>query len=239
MTVIDAMAMAYTELNEAVRQSAATELTIENCLGQRYVGCAAKARSILIKGTPGNALGAYLDGATLTVEGNVQDSVGDTMNDGRIVVHGSAGDGLGLSARGGEIFVRGDVGYRAGVHMKQYHDKLPVLMVGNRAGSFLGEYLAGGYIIVLGLQTEGCPINNFCAAGMHGGKIFIRGELPQRLPAQVKAAAATAADMAEIAPYLDEYCALFGVERRLVDARPFHVLTPDSNTPYKRLYVQN
>lgn len=56
--------------------------------------------------------------------------------------------------RGGEIYVRGNAGYRAGIHMKAYRDKRPVMVIGGRTGSFLGEYQAGGYIIVLGLLDE-------------------------------------------------------------------------------------
>ena len=44
---------------------------------------------IEIHGTPGNGLGAYLDGAEIIVHGNAQDAVGDTANDGRIIVYGS------------------------------------------------------------------------------------------------------------------------------------------------------
>jgi glutamate synthase domain-containing protein 3 len=39
--------------------------------------------------------------------------------------------------------------------MKAYEDDLPVLVIGGRAGSFLGEYQAGGIIIVLGKGCRG------------------------------------------------------------------------------------
>lgn len=35
-------------------------------------------------------------------------------------------------------------------HMKEYKEKVPVLVIGGRTGSFLGEYQAGGIIVVLG-----------------------------------------------------------------------------------------
>mgnify|MGYP002508363490 CR=1 FL=1 len=44
-----------------------------------------------------------------------------------------------------------NAGYRAGIHMKAYKDKVPVMVIGGTAGSFLGEYQAGGVIVVLGL----------------------------------------------------------------------------------------
>lgn len=58
------------------------------------------------------------------------------MNDGRIVVHGDAGDAVGYAMRGGEIYVEGSAGYRAGIHMKAYQDKKPVIVIGGKAGSF-------------------------------------------------------------------------------------------------------
>jgi glutamate synthase domain-containing protein 3 len=239
MLRIDADSLDFPVLNEKIRQTDAKNIIVDNCLGQRYIGCASKDVTIEINGTPGNALGSYLNGAKLIVNGNAQDAVGDTMNEGEIIINGSAGDGIGLAQRGGEIYVRDSVGYRAGVHMKQYKEKLPVLTVGGSAGSFLGEYLAGGYIIVLGLNTEKCPISNFCAAGMHGGKIFIRGILPQRLPEKVEVKDAAEEDLALIMPFIDKYCEYFGASKEEIFSKPFHVLTPDSKNPYHQLYVFN
>lgn len=85
------------------------------------------------------------------------------MNDGAIFVHGSSGDATGYAMRGGKIYVRGNAGYRAGIHMKAYREKQPVLIIGGEAGSFLGEYQAGGIIIVLGLGSGGrAPGGPFC-----------------------------------------------------------------------------
>ncbi len=107
------------------------------------------------------------------------------MNDGKIFIHGSSGDATGYAMRGGKIFC---AGYRAGIHMKAYKDKTPVLVIGGeRQAAFWGEYQAGGYIIVLGLgHDKGGVVERFCATGMHGGKIFLRcDDLPYDLPEQV------------------------------------------------------
>lgn len=61
------------------------------------------------------------------------------MNGGSIVVRGSVGDTAGYAMRGGEIYVQGNAGYRAGIHMKAYQDQQPVIVIGGRAGSFLGN----------------------------------------------------------------------------------------------------
>ena len=91
---IDANGLEFEELNERVRNSAG-DLTLENVCGQRFIAAGMKQRKVTIGGTPGNALGAYLDGAELTVLGNAQDAVGDTMNAGEIIIHGSIGDAAG------------------------------------------------------------------------------------------------------------------------------------------------
>ena len=46
--------------------------------------------------------------------------------------------------RGGKIFVKDYVGYRVGIHMKEYQHKVPQIVIGETAGDFLAEYMAGG-----------------------------------------------------------------------------------------------
>lgn len=238
--LLDAKNMDYTALNEAIRQ-ADGEIEIVHCLGQRFIGAGTHDKNITIHGIPGNALGAYLNGAQITVHANAQDAVGDTMNAGRIVIHGSIGDAAGYAMRGGEIFVQGNAGYRAGIHMKEYKDKVPVMVIGGCAGSFLGEYQAGGVILVLGLNTMGKRIvHNFPCTGMHGGKLILRGDCSDIVfPNQVSANAASNADMELIKEYVEEYCALFGANVREILDAPFTIVRPDSSNPYKQMYVAN
>lgn len=237
--IIDAVAMDFQELNKNIRCSDSNDLIINNCAGQRYLSCGLSTGKIQIYGTPGNALGAYLDGAVVTVYGNAQDSVGDTMNEGNIYIHGSCGDTPGYAMRGGKIFIKGNAGYRAGIHMKSYRDKMPVLIIGGTAGSFLGEYQAGGRIIVLGLNSsQTCPIGHFCGTGMHGGKIFIRcNQLPSSLPKQVKSKPAGKQDLLEIEKDIEEFCTEFGYQKETLLEHPFYVLTPNTSNPYQQLYV--
>lgn len=232
--------MNFAELNKRIRESGDIEITVDNCVGQRYIGAGSSGRSITINGVAGNALGAYLDGSTIEVFGNAQDAMGDTMNGGRIVVHGSVGDAAGYAMRGGEIYIEKDAGYRAGIHMKAYVDKNPVLVAGGCCGSFLGEYQAGGLIIVLGLNAGTRPIAGFmCGTGMHGGKIFLRGEAPVNLPPQVVVKNASAEDLAEIEIYVREYCKLFNADYASIMGGKFVLLTPDTKNPYKQLYTYN
>ncbi|MGN0165990.1 MAG: glutamate synthase [Lachnospiraceae bacterium] len=237
---INASNLDYKEINEMIR-STEEDCEITECMGQRFIGAGMSGKSINITGTPGNALGAYLNGTDITVYGNAQDAVGDTMNAGKIIIHGNIGDAAGYAMRGGEIFVEGDAGYRAGVHMKAYKEKLPVMIIGGRTGSFLGEYQAGGLIIVLGLHKDGKKIvGNFPSTGMHGGKIFLRGECKDIIfPNQVSALPATKEDLEQIKKYVEEFCELFGKDSNEILNSPFTVITPDSKNPYKQMYVAN
>ncbi|MDR1604918.1 MAG: glutamate synthase [Gracilibacteraceae bacterium] len=241
MLTIDSKDMHFRQLNEKIRAARDKKITVENCCGQRYIADGLGGKEIVIRGTPGNGLGYYMDGARVTVYGNAQDATGDTMNDGVIYIHGSSGDATGYGMRGGRIFVRGDAGYRAGIHMKAYEDKIPVLVVGGRAGSFLGEYQAGGLIIVLGLGAGGgAPVGFFCGTGMHGGKIVLRSaEAPPNPPPQVVVREAGPEDLAEIDAHLSEFCRVFEADKPALLASRFFVLTPNALNPYKQMYTHN
>ena len=158
------------------------------------------------------------------------------------VVYGSAGDATGYAMRGGKIYIKGNTGYRAGIHMKEYADLKPVMVIGGRAGSFLGEYRAGGVIVVLGQNDDGLPIvNNFCGTGMHGGKIYLRCDsLPHKIPEQVCAQKIRGRDDAELSEIINDYCAHFdNVKPEALSDGDFFVLTPDGDNPYKRMYTDN
>ena len=97
-----ANAVDHKELNDIIRASD-RDCRITGCCGQRFIAAGMKDKNIVIDGVPGNALGAYLDGADITVNGNAQDAVGDTMNDGSIIIHGNIGDAAGYAMRGGAM----------------------------------------------------------------------------------------------------------------------------------------
>jgi glutamate synthase domain-containing protein 3 len=238
-TYINAKQIDFKELNGQVR-AAKGDVRIDECYGQRFIGSALRGRKITINGTPGNALGAYLDGGIIEVNGNAQDATGDTMNNGKIIIHGNAGDALGYAMRGGAIFVRGDAGYRSGIHMKEYRDTKPLIVIGGKTGSFLGEYLAGGLIVVLGIGSDAVPVGNFTGTGMHGGKIFVRTDRELAgLPAQVTEDIASPDDLREIQPYIAEFAGYFGMDAASFMEDRFYVLRPNAKNPYKQLYTAN
>ena len=124
--------------------------------------------------------------------------------------------------------------------MKAYREKSPLLVVGGSAGSFLGEYQAGGTIIVLGLDTSKRIVGFFPCTGMHGGKMFLRSDCRDILfPPQVTAHAADDADMRQLYGHLRDYCSVFDLDIRDVLDAPFTVVTPNSRDPYRQMYVMN
>jgi glutamate synthase domain-containing protein 3 len=182
MININALNMDSRELNMQIKESIANghkEINIINALGQRFIGNGIQNKDlkITINGTVGNDLGMFMDGVDIELFGNAQDGVGNTLNSGTICVHGRAGDVVGYAARGGKIFIEKDVGYRVGIHMKEFKTNVPTVVVGGSAGSFLGEYMAGGILVILNLDSPKTMKADAIGTGMHGGKIYIRGEV--------------------------------------------------------------
>lgn len=241
---IDATGIYYRELNAKLRKlvsDGAQRIELHSIHGQRYIGTdLGKPVKIEIFGTPGNDLGAFMDGPQIIVHGNAQDGCGNTMNSGEIIVHGRAGDIIGLSARGGKIFVREDVGYRAGIHMKEYLDKRPVLVIGGTAQDFLGEYMAGGILILLGLNLNEGEHHKarFIGTGMHGGVIYLRGSVEDyQLGKEVGMADLGETDCQILRQYVGEYADHFGYETEAIITQKFTKLYPRWLRPYGRLYA--
>ena len=182
---IDAIDMPYKALNEKIRALAANgtdTIELDHICGQKFIGDGLKGHvKIDIKGIPGNDLAVFMDGPEITVHGNGQDGIGNTMNAGKVVIHGNAGDVIGYAMRGGEIFVKGDVGYRVGIHMKAYAENIPIIVIGGGASDFFGEYMAGGIMVVLGIGKDGQFLGDYLGSGMHGGVIYIRGDVDDHL----------------------------------------------------------
>lgn len=244
--IITAGRRGFQEVNNEIRGVLLREnaVRIEDVNGQRYIGAALdKGKTIEIHGTPGNDMGAYLNGGTIEVFGNGQEAVGNTMGGGSVTVHGHVGDTLGYAMRDGEIFVEKCAGSRAGIHMKEFEQMQPVVVIGGGAGAFLGEYMAGGTLIVLGLD---CPaaqavVGAHCATGMHGGRIFIRGTVPkENISAHITATDnLTDADKADLETHVQTYCRRFHKDPKEIFSVPFTKLIPTTSRPYANLYTPN
>ncbi|MFZ3073310.1 MAG: hypothetical protein WA162_08705, partial [Thermodesulfobacteriota bacterium] len=196
---------------------------------------------IIVEGVPGNDLAAFMDGPTIVVKGNAQDNIGNTMNSGKVIVEGHAGDVLGYGMRGGKLHIRGDVGYRVGIHMKGYKKQMPVIISGGSAGDFFGEYMAGGVLVLLGLDKNPrrtALVGDYIGTGMHGGMIFIRGDVDkERCGLEVGVLEPDEDDMKLLKEYLADFCKDFNLNLDEVMKKPFKKLVPVSLRPYGNLYA--
>jgi len=238
---IDARGLDHRALNQALRGAVATadgEIEIVNVNGHRYIAAGFRSEArIRVRGVAGNDLGAFMDGPRIVVEGNAQDGAGNTMNAGLIAVRGDARDVTGYAMRGGRIFILGDVGYRAGIHMKAYKESFPTIVVGGSCGDFLGEYMAGGVIVVLNRAKQPCATGIFTGTGMHGGTIYIRGGAPkERLAKEVGAGPLEEADRQLLAQLVGEFCECFGLAERYSPAE-FVKYRAFTHRPYGQLYA--
>ncbi len=243
--VIEAGLERYEKVNALIKEELEKKnrIVVKNVNGQRYIGCALeKGKTIEIYGTPGNDMACYLDGGKIEVFGNCQDAVGNTMNGGEIIVHGHSGDAMGYGMRDGQIFIRDNVACRGGIHMKEFEHMKPVLVIGQNAGSFLGEYMAGGTIVLLGLglKREEKLFGTHCASGMHGGKIIVRGSFPKvNLSSNLKIEELTAEDKKELEALVKKYCRCFKADYNEIMKKPFKKLVPATSRPYANLYTAN
>lgn len=239
---INAQGLSYKMLNENIKNAVANHfqtINVKGVLGQRYIGSGIKEQVQLhLFGTPGSDLAAFGNGPKIVVHGNGQEAVGNTLNSGEIVIHGHTNDVLGVAMRGGQIFVRDHVGYRAGIHMKAYQDLHPTIVIGGTAQHFLGEYMAGGTILVLGLHSQGPVVGDYIGTGMHGGAIYVRGKInPEHLGKEVTEAPIEDSDHQEIRRLVQQYCEHFGGNIEAIMKKPFTKLAPISHSPYGLLYV--
>ena len=83
VVTIDAQGIFYRELNAKLRQAAwngTQKIELRNVYGQRYIGTnLGKPVEIEIFGTPGNDLGAFMDGPKIIIHGNAR-SEGTRLN---------------------------------------------------------------------------------------------------------------------------------------------------------------
>ncbi|MCX8151137.1 MAG: hypothetical protein N3D85_06520 [Candidatus Bathyarchaeota archaeon] len=239
---VNAEGLHYRDLNSLLRtldSHGVEKVELHSVCGQRYIGTDLKTgMAIEIYGTPGNDLAAFMNGPYITVYGNAQDCVANTMNEGKVVVHGRAGDITCYGMRGGKVFIRDDIGARAGIHMKEYMDKKPYLVVGGTAMDFLGEYMAGGVLLVLGLNLKGDEPHKarFVGTGMHAGVIYVRGNVAH-MGKEVKMVDVEKSDMLTIEGLVREFCGYFKTDFEEILSKKFMKIVPYSHRPYGRIYA--
>lgn len=240
--VIDAKGVHYTPLNKQIRAAIASgvkEIILNNVLGQRFIGNGLRGDAkITINGVPGGDLGMFMSGPECEVFGDAEHAPGNTMDKGSLVIHGSAGDAVAHSMRGGKVFVEGNIGYRGGIHMKEYEGKRPILVVGGTSHAFLGEYMAGGLILVLGIGHEPAVQDRGIGSGIHGGEIVIRGDVSDRLlGVGAKKVEFTGEDLQRLTPVIEEFCGRFDIDPSPFLNMDYSRIIPASSRPFAGKYT--
>lgn len=240
---INAQDLHYTPLNQLIRKAVADgekEIVLDHVLGQRFIGDGLKGDgvTITVNGVPGGDLGMFMSGPTVIVNGNADHAPGNTMDKGKIIINGSAGDAVAHSMRGGRVYVRDNIGYRGGIHMKQYLEKRPILVVGGSARAFTGEYMAGGLLIVLGLNGTPPLTERGIGSGIHGGEIFVRGSVDGKyLGVGAKQEPATTDQKKMIAPVLRDFAHAFGIDEAPLFESAYTRISPASARPFANKYT--
>ncbi|WMW26075.1 hypothetical protein RE474_04960 [Methanolobus sediminis] len=240
--VIDVKGMHYSPLNKQIRAAVASgvkEIVLNNVLGQRFIGNGVRGDAkIIINGVPGGDLGMFMSGPECEVFGNAEHAPGNTMDRGSLIIHGSAGDAVAHSMRGGKVFVEGNIGYRGGIHMKEYEGKRPILAIGGTSHAFLGEYMAGGLILVLGIGHEPAVQDRGIGSGIHGGEIIVRGDVDEKLlGVGAKKVEFTDDDLIRLTPVIEEFCGRFNIDPTPFLDTNYSRIIPASARPFAGKYT--
>ena len=93
----------------------------------------------------------------------------------------------------------------------------------------------------LGMDKKDRPlIGEYPCTGMHGGKLILRSDGQGIVfPDGVTACPADSEDLEEIGRIVSGFCDLFGLSADDVMDSPFTVVRPDTDNPYRQLYVAN
>ncbi|OGS45140.1 MAG: hypothetical protein A2539_00660 [Elusimicrobia bacterium RIFOXYD2_FULL_34_15] len=240
--IINAEKLTNRQLNEKIRSTikkGVKNIILKDVNGHRYIASGLKSDvNLEIFGTAGNDLGSFMSGPNIIVHSNAQDCIANTMDAGKIVIHGSVGDILGYGMRGGKVFIKGNAGYRSGIHMKSYKEMTPVIIIGGSVRDFFAEYMAGGTMILLGLDDSKEIAGNFIGTGMHGGTIYIRGNVKKnQLGREVDIVKMDSEDKKIIENYISEYCKDFKLDCKKILSSKFTKLKALNVRPYGTIYA--
>jgi glutamate synthase domain-containing protein 3 len=257
----------YKDINRQIRKAIADGhdyIILKNVMGQRYIGAGLKGDyTIEIFGDAGLDLGVFSEGLTYIVHGSSEYLLGNTLNGGEIVVYGDSWDITGMGARGGNIFVMSNGGSRIGIHMKEFGDRKPVICYGGTVKQYCGEYMAGGVIVVLGLDfkdaikdpkkpidknnidgtkvknIDGAIVQSDLAGGIHGGAVYVRGH---QVPDELLGVYAVKEEIQKedktiLEPIIKRFCELFNVDTDFIWEKGFTKISPFSSRPFGKHYT--
>ncbi|MEE8401689.1 MAG: hypothetical protein V3R86_06005 [Candidatus Hydrothermarchaeaceae archaeon] len=238
-------------------------IVLRNVMGQRFIGAGMEKNcTIEIFGDAGLDLGVFSNKLNIIVHGSSEYLLGNTLNGGEIVVYGDSWDITGMGARDGRIFIMGEGGSRIGIHMKEFGDTRPVICYGGTVKQYCGEYMAGGIIVVLGLDfkdaiidpkkpvgkdnidgekvknAKGDIVQSDLGGGIHGGAIYIRGTVPDSLLGVYAVKGdADEEDKKILKPIIERFCELFNVSPEFVWDASFTKVWPISSRPFGKHYT--
>ena len=165
-------------------------------------------------------IGCGVSNKKITVNGISGNALGAYLNGGELILNGNAQDAVGDTMNAGKIVIHGNVGDTVGYAMRGGEIYVQG-DAGYRAGIHMKAYKEKTPVLVI------------------GGKVFIRSGKDIAFPPQVRSRIATEEEILEIESYIEEYCRLFGGNAEEIKKQPFTVVAPNSNNPYKQLYVRN
>ena len=141
--------------------------------------------------------------------------------------------------RGGRIYIRGDVGYRVGIHMKAYEEQHPVLVIGGHARDFFGEYMAGGEMLLLGLDDDRRARRGFLRGHRHARRRHLhpRQVAAHQLGKEVGVTQPTAAEAARIEELVTDFCRVHRLDPQPALVDPFVKISPFTLRPYGKMYA--
>jgi glutamate synthase domain-containing protein 3 len=114
------------------------------------------------------------------------------------------------------------------------------MVIGGTAQDFFGEYMAGGILVLLGLNLQEGERQkaNFIGTGMHGGIIYVRGKVEAfQLGKELGTADLNEEDYDVLRKIINEFASYFGDDAQEILKCQFTKLYPLYLRPYGKLYA--
>jgi len=115
-----------------------------------------------------------------------------------------------------------------------------VLVIGGTAQDFFGESMAGGVVILLGLNLKEGEHHKakFIGTGMHAGVIYLRGSVDSyQLGKEVGIAELEEKDYQTLKELVGEFASYFGYDAEEILKQKFSKLFPRWLRPYGTFYA--
>jgi len=221
--------------------------------GQDGIGNTMNSGSIIIHGDCGDILGYSMRGGKIYIKGNVGWRSGIHMKSYLekfpvIVIGGKAGDFLGEYMAGGIIILLGLKAERE-MHVNGPNTEVLAAPVKTSSGGkinpakklYPGEKIQEQYYFERFYpSSDGSIAGNYSGTGMHGGSIFLRGDIEEyKFGKEVSRVTLDDNDRQILKTYLTNFCDYFDFDKSKIigqDYKDFIKLVPCSHRPYGKLY---